>query len=181
MHLTHIYKNNSLLSPDAFDVSFDSIDFVSPSFLSTSFSSLPLSALSSPFLSTFLSLFSSTFSPLLSLSVFAFVFKVSFSSLAFEAFEVSAFESSPDFFDLESISSLDSLLWNIFYRKGATAHIVGTVQGQRTLTWEGVVAQVVERLRPIPEVRGSNPVIGKIYIKHYQLFSINCIVTTEIN
>ena len=26
-----------------------------------------------------------------------------------------------------------------------------------------VVAQLVERLLPIPEVRGSNPVIGKIY------------------
>ena len=27
--------------------------------------------------------------------------------------------------------------------------------------WEVVVAQLVERLLPIPEVRGSNPVIGK--------------------
>ena len=29
--------------------------------------------------------------------------------------------------------------------------------------WEVVVAQLVEQLLPIPEVRGSNPVIGKIY------------------
>ena len=28
------------------------------------------------------------------------------------------------------------------------------------------VTQLVERLLPIPEVRGSNPVIGKIYIEH---------------
>ena len=27
----------------------------------------------------------------------------------------------------------------------------------------GCVAQLVERLLPIPEVHGSNPVIGKIY------------------
>ena len=36
-----------------------------------------------------------------------------------------------------------------------------------------VVAQLVERLLPIPEVRGSNPVIGKIYIHH--LLTVNCI------
>ena len=29
-----------------------------------------------------------------------------------------------------------------------------------------VVAQLVERLLPIPEARGSNPVIGKNYIEH---------------
>ena len=36
-----------------------------------------------------------------------------------------------------------------------------------------VVAQLVERLLPIPRVRGSNRVIGKIYFQH--LFTINCI------
>ena len=35
------------------------------------------------------------------------------------------------------------------------------------------MAQLVERLLPIPEVRGSNPVIGKIYIHH--LLTVNCI------
>ena len=29
-----------------------------------------------------------------------------------------------------------------------------------------VVAQLVERSLPTPELRGSNPVIGKIYIAH---------------
>ena len=29
-----------------------------------------------------------------------------------------------------------------------------------------VVAQLVERLLPTPEICGSNPVIGKIYIEH---------------
>ena len=32
-----------------------------------------------------------------------------------------------------------------------------------------VVAQLVERLLPKPEIRGSNPVIGKIYLD-YQLY-----------
>ena len=37
-----------------------------------------------------------------------------------------------------------------------------------------VVAKLVERLLPIPEVCGSNPVIVKINIEH--LFTVNCIV-----
>ena len=42
-----------------------------------------------------------------------------------------------------------------------------------------VVAQLVERPLPIPEVRGSIPVIGKkIYIEH--LFIVNCIEKTKI-
>ena len=39
-----------------------------------------------------------------------------------------------------------------------------------------VVAQLVERLLPIPEVCGSNPVIGKNYIEH--LLIGNCIART---
>ena len=41
---------------------------------------------------------------------------------------------------------------------------------------EVVVAQLVERSLPIPEVRGSNPVIGKIYIEH--LFT--CLLSTVL-
>ena len=41
------------------------------------------------------------------------------------------------------------------------------------------MAQLVEWSIPVPEVRGSNPVIGKIYIE--QLFTINCIEKTKIN
>ena len=38
-----------------------------------------------------------------------------------------------------------------------------------------VVAQLVERSLPIPEVRGSSPVIGKnLYIEH--LFTVNCVL-----
>ena len=40
-----------------------------------------------------------------------------------------------------------------------------------------VVAQLVERSLPIPEVRSSNPVIGNIlfiYIEH--LFTVNCVL-----
>ena len=39
-----------------------------------------------------------------------------------------------------------------------------------------VVAQWVERLLAIPEVRVANPVIGKINIEH--LFTVNCIEKT---
>ena len=42
-----------------------------------------------------------------------------------------------------------------------------------------VVAQLVERSLPIPEVHGLNPVISKIYIEH--LFTVNCIEKTKIN
>ena len=35
-----------------------------------------------------------------------------------------------------------------------------------------VVAQLAERLLPIPEVRGSNPVIGKILQRTYLLLTV---------
>ena len=41
-----------------------------------------------------------------------------------------------------------------------------------------VVAQLVERSLPIPEVRSSNPVIGK---NLYRTFTVNCIEKTKIN
>ena len=41
------------------------------------------------------------------------------------------------------------------------------------------MAQLVEWSLLIPEVRSSNPVIGKIYIEH--LFTINCMEKTKIN
>ena len=40
-----------------------------------------------------------------------------------------------------------------------------------------VVAQLVERLLPIPEVCGSNPVIGK---NLHSTFTVNCIEKTKI-
>ena len=44
-------------------------------------------------------------------------------------------------------------------------------------TREVVVAQLVERSLPIPEVRGSNPVIGKIlFISIEQLYTVNCVL-----
>ena len=45
------------------------------------------------------------------------------------------------------------------------------------------MVQLVEQLLLIPEVRGSTPVIGKIYIEHLfvYLFIINCIEKTKIN
>ena len=43
----------------------------------------------------------------------------------------------------------------------------------KTVFWEVVVAQLVERSLTIPEVRGSNPVIGK------KLFILNiCLLST---
>ena len=43
---------------------------------------------------------------------------------------------------------------------------------------EGIVAQLVEQSLPIPVVCGSNPVMGKICIKH--LFNVNWIEKTKI-
>ena len=40
-----------------------------------------------------------------------------------------------------------------------------------------VVVQFVERLLPIPEIRGSNPVIGK---NLYSTFTVNCIEKPKI-
>ena len=40
-----------------------------------------------------------------------------------------------------------------------------------------VVAQLVERSLPLPEVRGSNPVLGK---NLYSTFTVNCIEKTKI-
>ena len=45
------------------------------------------------------------------------------------------------------------------------------------MCWAVVVAQLVEQLLPIPEVRGSNPVIGKnLFISIEHLFTINCVL-----
>ena len=45
------------------------------------------------------------------------------------------------------------------------------------LRWAVVVAQLVERSLPIPQVRGSNPVIGK---NSYWTFTVNFIEKTKI-
>ena len=47
----------------------------------------------------------------------------------------------------------------------------------RLATEAVVVAQLVEQLLLTSEVRGSNTVIGKLYIKH--LFSVNYIKKTK--
>ena len=44
-------------------------------------------------------------------------------------------------------------------------------------TWAVVVAQLVERMLPIPEVRSLNPVIGK---NLYWTFFVNCIEKTKM-
>ena len=41
-------------------------------------------------------------------------------------------------------------------------------KSKRDTNWAVVVAQLVEQLLTIPEVRGSNPVICKIYIERLQ-------------
>ena len=53
----------------------------------------------------------------------------------------------------------------------------GYTQGQKKSRWSVVVAQLVEQLLPIPEVHGSNPVIGKTL---YCTFTVNCIEKTKI-
>ena len=42
-----------------------------------------------------------------------------------------------------------------------------------------VVAQLVERFLPTAEVRGSNPVLGKLLCTEH-LFTVNCIEKTKI-
>ena len=41
-----------------------------------------------------------------------------------------------------------------------------------TTFWAVVVAKLVERLLPTPEVRALNPVIGKIFIDHSLLSTV---------
>ena len=49
----------------------------------------------------------------------------------------------------------------------------------QTCGWAVVVAQLVEWLLPIPEVRGSNPVIGNFYIYIEHLFTVNCVLKRQ--
>ena len=46
-------------------------------------------------------------------------------------------------------------------------------------SWAVVVAQLVEWLLPIPEVRGSNPVIGNFYIYIEHLFTVKCVLKRQ--
>ena len=61
-----------------------------------------------------------------------------------------------------------------FYKKKS----LGLVAQEKIIVWAVVVAQLVERLPPTLEIRGSNPVIGKTFIKH--LFTVNCVEKTKI-
>ena len=47
------------------------------------------------------------------------------------------------------------------------------LRSNKCCSWAVVVGQLVERSLMIPEVRGSNPVIGKNYIN---LFTVNCVL-----
>ena len=42
-----------------------------------------------------------------------------------------------------------------------------------------VVAQLVEWLLLIPEIRGSNPVISKKYVYIEHLFTVNCVLKRQ--
>ena len=42
-----------------------------------------------------------------------------------------------------------------------------------------VVAQLVEQLLLLPEVCGSNPVIGKKYLYIEHLFAVNCVLKRQ--
>ena len=64
------------------------------------------------------------------------------------------------------------VLWSLSIEKFFEAKKLTSCE----LLWAVVVAQLVERSLPIPEVRGSNPVIGNIYIEH--LFT--CLVSTVL-
>ena len=48
------------------------------------------------------------------------------------------------------------------------------------ILWAVAVAQLVERSLPIPEVHGSNRVIGKkLFISIEHLFTINCVLERQ--
>ena len=46
--------------------------------------------------------------------------------------------------------------------------------------WAVVVAQLVERSPPTPEIHGTNPVIGKLLSVLFYLFNVNCVEKTKI-
>ena len=60
--------------------------------------------------------------------------------------------------------------------RGILQHFFIILYIPKKLTRAVVVAQLVDWLLPIPEVRSSNPVIGKIYIEH--LFT--CFLSTVL-
>ena len=50
-----------------------------------------------------------------------------------------------------------------------------------TTIWAVVVAQLVERSLPTPEIRGSNPVIGKLLYQTFNCLStVSCIEKTKL-
>ena len=71
-------------------------------------------------------------------------------------------------------NALKRSLFYLFVQKfHGIAHLANIVISRAV-----VVAQLVERLLPVPEVRGSNPVIGKnLFIEH--LFTVNCVLKRQ--
>ena len=68
---------------------------------------------------------------------------------------------------------------NLIRNRGRWASFWAGAEQTNERIGSGCVAQLVERPLPIPEVRSSNPVIGKnLHIEH--LFNVNCIEKTKI-
>ena len=81
-------------------------------------------------------------------------------------------------------SAVDNKLWGLLHRVFSIKFWILALRGVKNAVDKllrqraVVVAQLVERLLPIPEVCGSNPVISKISTEH--LFPVNCIEKTKI-
>ena len=65
--------------------------------------------------------------------------------------------------------------WSRCTSKAPSTHVRNF--STKMYSWAVVVAQLVEQLLTIPEVRGSNPVIGKnLFISIEHLFTVNCVL-----
>ena len=87
----------------------------------------------------------------------------------------------PSYFLFEIFDSMLSLVYSLLtgIEPGWPRWILSLNRQQRRLSWAVAVAQLVDRSLPIPEVSGSNQVIGKkSCIEH--LFTVNCIEKTKI-
>ena len=87
----------------------------------------------------------------------------------------------PSYFLFEIFNGMLSLVYSLLtgIEPGWPRWILSLNRQQRRLSWAVAVAQLVDRSLPIPEVSGSNQVIGKkSCIEH--LFTVNCIEKTKI-
>ena len=82
-----------------------------------------------------------------------------------------------EFYRFNSVSVLPRTKINTKKRPGMSHFYKKNSHSNNNLNWAVVLAQLVEQLLPIPEILGSNPVIGK---NLYWTCTVNCIEKTKI-